>query len=107
MGGFLTIAVIGLLLAAPLARADSVPGNVEAGRAYAEAVCRGCHSRPVAGRPAQSARSLEAIAAKPGMTGMALVAWLTSASHPTMPNLILSPDEARNVVAYILNLKED
>ena len=39
-----------------------------------------------------------------GMTEMALSVWLQS-SHPTMPNIVLSQDEIRNVVAYIRSLK--
>jgi hypothetical protein len=35
---------------------------------------------------------------------MALSVWLQS-SHPTMPNIVLSQDEIRNVVAYIHSLK--
>jgi hypothetical protein len=34
---------------------------------------------------------------------VALTVWLQS-SHPTMPNIILKPDELRNVVAYIRSL---
>jgi hypothetical protein len=37
------------------------------------------------------------------MTEMALSVWLQS-SHPTMPNIILNPDEMRNVVGYIRSL---
>jgi hypothetical protein len=28
-------------------------------------------------------------------------------THPTMPNIILEDDELRNVVAYILSLKDE
>jgi hypothetical protein len=40
------------------------------------------------------------------MTGTALVAWLTASEHDAMPHLVLKPDEARNVVAYILSLQD-
>ena len=44
------------------------------------------------------------IANTPGMTAMALKVFLTS-SHPKMPNLILTPEEAADVTAYILSLR--
>ena len=41
----------------------------------------------------------------PGMTEAALAVWLTAQSHPTMPNLILSSQQVRNVSAYLLSLR--
>jgi hypothetical protein len=38
------------------------------------------------------------------MTSIALSAALTT-SHRLMPNIILEPDERRDVIAYILSLK--
>ena len=43
----------------------------------------------------------------PGMTAAALTFWLTAQSHPTMPNLILSPQQVRNVSAYLLSLGDN
>ena len=48
----------------------------------------------------------EDVANTPGVTEMALYAWLTT-SHPTMPDIVLDKDELRDVVAYILSLKKD
>ena len=44
------------------------------------------------------------IANVPGMTAMALQVALQS-PHKTMPNLMLEPDELRNLIAYFLTLK--
>jgi hypothetical protein len=44
------------------------------------------------------------IAATPGMTSIALTAALLT-SHRLMPNIMLEPDERRDVIAYILSLK--
>jgi hypothetical protein len=44
------------------------------------------------------------IASTPGMTSIALSAALTM-SHRLMPNIILEPDQRRDVIAYILSLK--
>ena len=35
-----------------------------------------------------------------------LYVWMTS-SHPTMPDIVLSPEELRNVAAYILSLQDE
>jgi hypothetical protein len=40
-----------------------------------------------------------------GITATALRAFLTT-SHPKMPNLILTPEETADVIAYILSLRE-
>jgi hypothetical protein len=39
------------------------------------------------------------------MTATALRVFLTS-SHPKMPNLILSPQQTADVIAYILSLRD-
>ena len=39
------------------------------------------------------------------MTATALRVWLQT-SHPTMPNIMLAPNDMDNVVAYILSLKD-
>jgi len=38
------------------------------------------------------------------MTTISLAAWLQS-SHPTMPNIIMKDVDMRNVIAYILSLR--
>ncbi len=44
------------------------------------------------------------VAATPGMTPLALTAMLNT-SHRSMPNILLSPEDQANLVAYILSLK--
>jgi hypothetical protein len=39
------------------------------------------------------------------MTATALRVFLTT-SHPKMPNLILTPEDTTDVIAYILSLRE-
>jgi hypothetical protein len=46
------------------------------------------------------------VANVPGTTARALVVWLQT-SHPTMPNLMIEPDDRDNVVAYIMSLREE
>jgi mono/diheme cytochrome c family protein len=91
-------------------------GDPEAGLAVAAEVCAECHevmpmegvSRDLAPLPFEvgEAMAFEEIANTPGVTAMALFAWMQS-THPTMPNIILEEDELRNVVAYILSLKDE
>jgi mono/diheme cytochrome c family protein len=83
-------------------------GDVQQGRQLALDVCASCHAVR-AGQtqsPLATAPSFEEIAHMPGMTTAALAFWLTAQSHPTMPNLILSPQQVRNVSAYLLSLRD-
>jgi mono/diheme cytochrome c family protein len=97
------MAAFGVLLADAAAAQDR--GDAARGRAFAQEVCTPCH-KVVPQQFAQRlaiAPSFDTIAAAPGITQTALQAFLVS-SHPTMPNLILEPDEAADVIAYILSL---
>jgi mono/diheme cytochrome c family protein len=90
-------------------------GDPEAGFAVAADACVECHDiMPMEGvSPEPNTLPFEDLEAKPfeeianttGVTAMALTAWMQS-THPTMPNLILEDDDLRNVVAYILSLKD-
>ena len=83
-------------------------GDLRQGRRLAHDVCGSCHA-VVAGQtqsPLATAPSFEEIAKTPGMTEAALAFWLTAASHPTMPNLIMSPQQLRDLSAYILGLQK-
>jgi mono/diheme cytochrome c family protein len=83
-------------------------GDIHQGRQFALDVCAACHAVR-AGQtqsPLATAPSFEAIAHMPGMTAAALAFWLTAHSHPTMPNLILAPQQVRNVSAYLLSLRD-
>lgn len=91
-------------------------GDPEAGFAVAANVCSECHDiMPMEGvSPEPNTLPFEELEAKPfeeianttGVTAMVLFAWMQS-PHPTMPNIILEEDELRNVVAYILSLKDE
>ena len=82
-------------------------GDPQRGLAYAKTACAECHA--VEGERAASpnikAPHFHAIADSPGMTTRALVVWLQSSHHATMPNLIIAPDDLDNVVAYIMSLR--
>jgi len=103
------------LLLAPAASAQVV-GDPQAGQGIAMEICSTCHAvRPGEGidpspdpLPFDELEALpfEDIANTPGVTATVLFVWLTS-SHPTMPNIVLEDEDLRNVVAYILSLKDD
>ena len=88
-----------------LAAADGVPGDVVAGRALAGKTCSACHSVSAGQRRtrAYKASGFDEIAAKPQTTAISLRAFLQT-PHPTMPNLVLTPNERDNAIAYILSL---
>jgi len=76
------------------------------GEAFARAWCSACH---VVGRgqPAKAfntAPSFQSLADNPELTEIALHVFLRT-SHPAMPNVIVRPDEADDIVAYILSLR--
>jgi len=97
--------VLGIVAAS---RAQDI-GDVKQGRQLALDVCASCHAVRAGATqsPLATAPSFEEIAHTPGMTEAALAVWLTAQSHPTMPNLILSPQQVRNVSAYLLSLRDN
>jgi mono/diheme cytochrome c family protein len=94
-----------LLLCAGAAAAQEI-GQPGRGLAAAERLCAQCHAvRPGQERsPSLDAPRFPAIAAVPGMTSIALTAALAT-SHPTMPNIMLEPEDRADIIAYILSLK--
>ena len=103
------ILLAGTLLATPFtANAQDGLGSSEAGGALARQVCSPCH----AVTPEQSvprmldiAPDFRTIANTSGMTATALHAFLRT-PHPKMPNLILTPEQSADVIAYILSLRD-
>jgi len=97
-------AALGLTLAAlqPLA-AQNAPGPVEAGRRLASHWCSGCHAVEP-NTVGLFAAGFAEIAKVPSTTALSLKVFLRT-SHRNMPNFILQPDEADDIVAYIMSLK--
>ncbi len=71
------------------------------GRDYSRAACADCHQvEPDGPQPPYSgAPAFHKIAVTPGMTTIALLAWLHS-SHPSMPNLVVPRDRLDDLLAY-------
>jgi mono/diheme cytochrome c family protein len=81
-------------------------GDVGRGAEIARTICSACHA---VSTPRAMSRNAEAppfwkLATTPGMTSIALSAALMT-SHRSMPNIILEPEQRRDVIAYILSLK--
>ena len=82
-------------------------GDARAGEELALQVCTACHVvAPDQREPRhyQGAPDFVAIANGRAVTATSLAAFLRT-PHPSMPNLILSSDEMRDVIAYILSLR--
>lgn len=101
----ISIAVVLLIAVASRANAQG-PGSLQKGAALAQSVCAQCHAvrNGQLRSPNPMAPSFSNIAKWPGMTDMALRAWLQS-SHRAMPNIVLDDNERNNVITYILSLK--
>jgi len=100
-----------LLASAALRAADAqqtmATGNPRAGHDFALQTCTLCHlvsSRQQSPPRVAKGPTFSAIANTRSTTALSLQAFLTT-PHPTMPNLVLSPDETANVIAYILSLR--
>ena len=90
---------VGIVLAAAsgVASAEEL-GDPQAGFEYAL-------PRHLRGKsPLPQAPRFRNVADQPGITATALQVWMQT-SHPTMPNIIVAPNDMRNVIAYIISLK--
>jgi mono/diheme cytochrome c family protein len=77
------------------------------GRAFAQRVCSGCHGIELdAPALAAGAPNFYAIARTPGMSSLALRVALETPHH-SMPNLMLTADELRDITAYIMSLRSN
>jgi mono/diheme cytochrome c family protein len=95
-----------LFLCAMASPAHTQTADAAAGETYAEKVCAQCHAIHRTGlSPEPTAPPLRNVAATPGITETALRVWL-STSHPTMPNIVVEPQNMDNVIAYILTLRD-
>jgi cytochrome c len=105
LGIIISAAAVATMLATSSTYAQD--GDRVEGLALARRICSECHTvdRSPAPSPNPASPRFETIAKVPGMTGAALsVALLTP--HRTMPNVMLTPEQLRNIVAYILSLQQ-
>ena len=100
--GFLVVAS----LAVPVrALAQPLEGDPASGRQIATKLCSSCHRvLPMTFPDRADPPSFQSIADLPSTTGLSLNAFLHS-NHKNMPDLMLSPAEANDLIAYVLSLK--
>jgi mono/diheme cytochrome c family protein len=107
-GRVLQTTMLASALAATAWNASAQDGDVAAGRAFAREACITCHvvdPGNASPRVVVIGPNFQDIANTKGMTATALRVFLTT-SHPKMPNLILTPEDITDVIAYILSLRE-
>ena len=80
--------------------------GIEAGRQVVQRYCTQCHAiEGVAPPPGSTAAPpFSAVAAMPSTTELSLRAFFQT-PHKNMPNLMLSPGDTANVIAFILSLR--
>ena len=100
--------LVGLTLAAACAPAFAQQaGDPTRGHAYATRVCAACHAVEATATtpsPNNAAPAFSAVANTPGMTEMALGAFLFT-PHRQMPDLVIPTPDARDLIASILSLR--
>ena len=101
----LSLATIGMVIAATQVHGQE-PSDRQKGRVLAQQVCAECHTvgRRLARSPNSEAPNFAAVASTPGMTAMALNVFFQT-SHRSMPNFILTPEQTKEIIAYITSLK--
>jgi mono/diheme cytochrome c family protein len=87
--------------------ANVPPDSATAGHRLAAAWCGQCHAiEATSSDVAKPAPAFVRIANQPSTTALSLKVFLQT-NHPSMPNLIIAPDDANDLVNYILSLKRD
>ncbi len=99
------IVVVLSLLMGSGAQAQEV-GDAAKGRVLAQASCASCHGIEPTDRfsPRPGLATFRVIASTPGMTGIALAAFLQT-PHKGMPDLIIPREQREDLIAYILSLR--
>jgi cytochrome c len=101
------VIVLAALFFIRLHNAGGASTDSAAGYRLAAAWCKDCHSIEAATAGATSGQpDFTAIANRHATAALSLKVFLQT-SHPSMPNLILKPDEADSLVNYILSLKRN
>lgn len=100
------LAILAACLALTAAPALAQAGNPGRGLDYARAACADCHQVEPEGAtpPYSKAPAFSDVAMTPGMTSIALLAWLHT-SHPNMPNLVIPRDRVDDLLAYFQALR--
>ncbi len=100
-------AAVALAIAGTTAALAQPLGDPQRGLAYAIDNCAECHAVQLGDHdsPDYAAPPFQEIADTPGMSEVAFVAFFQT-PHPSMPNLIVPADDARDLIAYMLTLAD-
>ncbi len=104
---FLLGAIVLPLLTLPtFAQAELLPGDAREGRELAREVCSACHrvEKEERGVSPVGAPAFQDVADDPAVTETALQVFFR-VPHESMPDLILTPTETDDAIAYILGLR--
>ena len=81
--------------------------SAAAGHRLAGAWCGECHAiEATPTRRATAAPDFAELANRPSTTALSLKVFLRT-NHPSMPNIVIAPDQADDLVDYILSLKRN
>lgn len=99
-----SLSIFALLGIALSTGAAAQEGNARAGERLVKAECTRCHAvEPGAASRDPGAPNFAAVARMPSATDLSLRVFLRS-PHRSMPDLVLSQEEASDVIAYIRSL---
>ena len=103
----LSLSLLGILIASTVCASLRAQGqDLQGGRLLAQRVCAECHAvqRHEPSSPNAQAPTFQQLSSTPGMTSAALsVAFATP--HAGMPMFRLTPEQAADLIAYILSLR--
>ncbi|MCP9628635.1 cytochrome c [Rhodopseudomonas palustris] len=88
------------------AEATALPDAVAAGHRLAASWCKECHAIGPGEGTSGKGPAFQHIADMPSATELSLKVFLRS-SHTNMPNVVISPADADDIVRYILSLKRN
>jgi mono/diheme cytochrome c family protein len=99
------IGIAALLAGLAISTAAGAQG-IEAGRQVVQRYCTQCHAieGPAPPPGSTTAPPFSSVAAMPSTTELSLRAFFQT-PHEKMPNLMLSPGDTANVIAFILSLR--
>jgi mono/diheme cytochrome c family protein len=100
-----TAGVIAVIAFSHSASAQSADKSI--GRRLAETTCSACHQIDASATPRNPNSGAPSFVAVSHVANELAIKVFLRTSHPTMPNIMLSPEEIDSVAAYIVGLAKD
>ena len=96
---------LAIIICGALAAAGDAQAAAPRGEDLAQSWCSQCHAlKPEQSSANPAAPRFPDVAAEASITEYSLRAFLKT-PHPTMPNIMMKPDDMDDIVSYILSLK--